>query len=570
MDNVQSIITFRTLGTLESRYYYYSFLLQRIVALTPLEHKKENLFNLAPLSHWKIKNGDKRDGVMWDAAVDSLMQTCAADGLFNPNNVIGRGIWIIEGKGITHYGDKILIDSKKYDPKQVTREIGGRKIYEASEPLQLGVPDVTSDFTQIKTILSQLHFETPHAALLLSGQIVCAMAAGALPWRPHSWITGKSGSGKSAVMTAILRLLGNCTEHYVGETTEAGIRQDLKHDCRAVVFDEAEPKNHTAQQKIQGVLNLLRQASSSETGKIAKGTTTGKGMNFRIRSCGILASCNAQLTEEADRNRFLVVKMASPMEKKEFNKWKFKMENIFTKGFQAALHSHISENILTLASNAEIFASVLGERFNDNRAGDQYGALIAGAFLLNSTEMVTKESASAWLMSIKRLPPEIEDIQDNSDASFLWNYIKQRMVRFQKENTNNYGNKNYVYFDRPIEELIDVAFGNYTPTTYAKGDAEQALADKGIKTIVENGIQYVGISTNHTAIGDMIKGCRFAGLDWSPILRNLEGALVGRKAYRIGNKGIPSKVTLIKWEFVTDETLESYNKVTELNIDFNR
>ncbi len=250
---------FTALGTLETRYYYYSFLLQRVVGLTPREHQKENLFNLAPLSYWRAayRHPTKAGDVAWDVAVDSLMQSCAAEGLYNPANVIGRGIWIIEGKGVTHYGDKVLIDGKKYTPKEIPREISGKRVFEVGESLHLSEPDSKADFTQIESMLGELHFQTPHAAMLLAGAIVDSMAAGALHWRPHTWTTGKSGSGKSAVMKVILLILRNCAEHYVGETTEAGIRQDLKHDCRPIVFDEAEPKSPQAVVKINTINKVV-------------------------------------------------------------------------------------------------------------------------------------------------------------------------------------------------------------------------------------------------------------------------------------------------------------------------
>lgn len=539
---------FTPLGFMEGRYHYYSFLLQKIVALTPREHQKENLFNLAPLSYWKgiYPHSNKKGDAAWDVAVDSLMQTCAAEGLFNPQNVIGRGIWIIEGKGMTHYGDQVLIDGKKYTPKEIPRDIAKKKVFEVAESLHLGDPDKNADFTQIEAMLKQLHFQTPHAAMLIAGSLVCAMAAGALHWRPHTWITGKSGSGKSAVMKVLLLILGNCTEHYVGETTEAGIRQDLRHDCRAIVFDEAEPKSPAAIVKINNVLNLLRQASSDETGKIAKGTVTGKGMNYKIRSVGFLASINANLPEEPDKNRFQVLEMGEPMPKEDYDKWLFDAENIFNKGFQAALHNRISENIVTFAANAKTFASVLAQRFKDNRAGDQFGTIFAGYCLLTSTKAVTKEMASDLMMEIK-FPPEKNDKGATPDHDYLWNYMLDRMIVFSKEKEDNFGKTQITKFERPLAELIDCAFGNYTPPHYSRDHAERALADRGMKAIIEDGKQFVAISTNHSAIGDLIARSRCGGLDWSPILRRIEGSMSPQKVYRIGQGKTPSKATLIMW-----------------------
>jgi putative DNA primase/helicase len=531
---------FTPLGYDGNRYYYYSFLLQKIVALTPVEHRKENLFSLAPYNYWIKIYGDKKES--WTLATDSMIQTCAAEGLFNPQNVIGRGIWLIDGKGITHYGDKVLIDDIEYAPKKIPRTISKKKVFEVAEPLQLGEPDKIADFSQIQTILSQLSFQTPDAALLISGWVVCGMAAGALHWRPHIWITGRAGSGKSAVVNTIKRLLGNCGEHYTGETTEAGIRQDLKHDCRAVTYDEAEPKTHQAQMALQKVLNLFRQASSDETAKIAKGTVSGKGINYRIRSCAMLGSVNPFLTEEPDKTRFFVAEMAKPMDKKEFVKWEFNMQKVFSAGFQAALHTRISQNIVTLAANAKTFSSVLAERFQNNRAGDQYGTLIAGAYLLTSTDLISAEDASDWVKDTK-FPADEIIADDESDEMELWNYMLERMIPFKKQS----GDK-VINMDRPMAELIEASFGLHKVLEYTYKDAEIALSYKGIKTIEEDGNKYVAISTNHSGLADLISRSRFAGLEWSPVLRRLKGAITSRKVYRIGVGKAPCSATLIPWD----------------------
>ncbi len=557
---------FRALGFLEGKYYYYSFLLQKIIALSPREHCKENLFALAPYQYWVDKHGGSKES--WAQAADSLIQTCASEGLFNHQNVIGRGIWIIDGKSVTHYGDQVLIDGEKYEPKKIPREISGKKVFEVAESLHLGEPDKNADFTQIEALLKELSFQTPHAAMLLSGAIVCTMAAGALHWRPHTWITGKSGSGKSAVMKILNMILRNCAEHYVGETTEAGIRQDLRHDCRGVVFDEAEPKSPAAIIKIGNCLNLFRQASSDETGKIAKGTVSGKGMNYKIRCCAFLASINPSLPEEADKNRFQVIEMGEPMAKEDYDNWLFRAENTFTKGFQAALHNRISENIVTLAHNAKICASVLAERFKDNRAGDQYGTIFAGSYLLTSTEKLTREKASDLMMGIK-FPPEKDDKSHIKDEEYLWNYMLDRMISFKKEKESNYNTLQVTTFERPLAELIDAAFGNYTAPHYSKDHAERALLDRGIKCVVENDIKYVAVSTNHTAIGDLISRSRCGGLDWAAILRRLPTYTPTKKVYRIGIGRKPCSVTLIRWddEVVSDEiTLTS--KLTQNVLEF--
>jgi hypothetical protein len=107
--------------------------------------------------------------------------------------------------------------------------------------------------------------------------------------------------------------------------------------------------------------------------------------------------------------------------------------------------------------------------------------------------------------------------------------------------------------DRPLAELIEASFDDYRPMEYTYKDAEIALSYKGIKTVVENGKKYVAISTSNTAISDLISRSRFAGLDWSPIIKRIRGSISPKKVYRIGVGKSPSRVTLIPWEIESGE-----------------
>ncbi len=150
-------------------------------------------------------------------------------------------------------------------------------------------------------------------------------------------------------------------------------------------------------------------------------------------------------------------------------------------------------------------------------------------------------------------PPEKNTNNAIPDEKYLWNYMLDRMIGFSKEKENNFGVMNVTRFERPLAELIDAAFGNYQAAHYAKDHAERALADRGIKCVFEDGKQYVAISTSHSAIGDLIARSRCGGLDWSPILRRIEGALAPQKSYRIGTGKAPGKATLIPWGNESDQ-----------------
>src|SRR3546814_12688673 len=82
----------------------------------------------------------------------------------------------------------------------------------------------------------------------LAGWIAIAVICGALNWRPHVWLTGSSGSGKSWLLDNVIRpLIGAIAVYCQSNSTEAGIRQTLATDARPVLFDEAESEDAKAQ-----------------------------------------------------------------------------------------------------------------------------------------------------------------------------------------------------------------------------------------------------------------------------------------------------------------------------------
>src|SRR3546814_8012987 len=86
----------------------------------------------------------------------------------------------------------------------------------------------------------------------LAGWIAIAVICGALNWRPHVWLTGSSGSGKSWLLDNVIRpLIGAIAVYCQSNSTEAGIRQTLATDARPVLFDEAESEDAKAQVRIQ-------------------------------------------------------------------------------------------------------------------------------------------------------------------------------------------------------------------------------------------------------------------------------------------------------------------------------
>ena len=125
---------------------------------------------------------------------------------------------------------------------------------------------------EILELAQRFQWDVQASGMLLAGWVALAPICGALDWRPHVWLTGGAGTGKSAILDRFVSpLLADMGVHVSGNTTEAGLRQTLKSDALPIIFDEAESNEKADQQRMQSILALARVASSETNAQMIKG-----------------------------------------------------------------------------------------------------------------------------------------------------------------------------------------------------------------------------------------------------------------------------------------------------------
>ena len=400
-----STAPFRCLGSLEGIYYYLPRNTGEIMALPSGSHTALQLFKIAPYGWWDDYFGDNKRG--WKVAADALMRQCHRKGMFQPGRLRGRGMWRNDdGQLVMHLGDRLLPPgSKKYvKPEEYDDEEG--RIYARSP--RLAGPDATKALTltearKLYGVFEGLLWQEEAAGMLLAGWTVLAPFSGALPWRPHVWLVGGAGSGKTTVLALLVEpLLGGLGRMVEGGSTEAGIRQTLKADALPVLYDEAERTSKKADSQVQAVLRLARSASSTSA-ETLKGTVAGKAMSFDIRSMFCLASIGGGLRQEADKSRVALLQLRSkhtvPAEerRKHWNAIQPELARV-TPALGRRLvartarwfRSGAFDELLTVSRSAA--GVVLG----DTRSGDQYGTLGAGAWLLLFDDIPKEEEMRNW------------------------------------------------------------------------------------------------------------------------------------------------------------------------------
>ena len=504
---------FRLLGFNRGLFYYLPDRSQQLVALTASQHTVNNLFSVAPISHWEMEYPQK-SGFDLNMAVNALINRNYAIGLFDPHELLrGRGAWLDDNRAVLHLGSKCFVDGVKTPP----RNVSSKYIYEHQTDLSVEIskPALNKEANQLPKICSELSWENELSAAMLTGWCVIAPVCGILEWRPHIWITGPSGSGKTTVIKDIIgRIVGDMALHMEGKTTEAGIRQQLCQDARPVVFDEAEAEDESSARRMQGILDLARVASSG--GKIIKGTQSGTGVSFSVRSCFCFSSINTSVQHFADEsriNKLILKKDNSEKAKDKYDELDKRIKATFTPEYSAAMLARSVKYLPILQRNCKNFIDAATRVFGSRRLADQMGTMLAGYYLCFSVKEVSSEQAEEWMM--KQNWTEYTDITNRQDEQRLLEYITTRRIRVEDSKG---------FHDVNIGELILSASRDIDIVQQDAADRE--LRRHGIIT----DFQTILIANNCQPMRELLKGTAWSS-DWSRPLKDLYDAEITKVKY---------------------------------------
>lgn len=497
------ITDFRPLGHDAGKFYFFTSGGGQVRDFTSRDLQSIGcLMELAPLNYWEMHYpGKGESGFNTRAAGNELMRACYKVGIYDAARIRGRGAWLDEGRGVLHLGDHCLVDGVR--SSIVIPD--SRYIYEHSQRMdvKLGEPLLSAEANRLRELCIMLPWESPaHMGNLMAGWCVIAPICGALPWRPHAWLTGESGSGKSWVFDNIIKMaLGPIALAVQSKTTEAGIRQSLGRDGRPVLFDEAEGQNEADRARIQHVLDLARQASSEGGAAIVKGSSGGKATQFYIRSCFLFGSINVSLSQAADESRMVVLTL-KPIQDKAQRAENFAAIEAFharviCDNFAGRLLARTLQLLPVIRANAVVFANAIARSGKPKRLGDTYGVLMAGAWSLRSRAVATAEEADRMVEETQWVKDAVVKTEVEAEWSRALKTMLQHRVRYSARGETG---------EVPVGDLVEAAQGRVSDGPLGASDAAKQLNWIGIR--VHDGYLQVA---NRSVGGDAI----FARTPWA-------------------------------------------------------
>jgi putative DNA primase/helicase len=519
-------------------YVFFSCDAKAVIRLSPSSMTKSNLMMLAPINFWEDKFPGNKTKIDVDAAQQYLIALSHKQGIFQEKRIRGRGAWIDHDKLILHNGDHIIHEGGRVP----LREFTSKYVYEIGETMDFGEgkPVKNDVASQLVKKLNWFVWERQASALLLAGWCVVAPFCGVLNWRPHIWITGPAGSGKSWLMENVLRrMLGDTALVVQSKTTEAGVRGMLQSDARPVLFDEADVDNLGDKERVQNALALARSASYSDGGLIGKGTQNGSSRTYLIRSCFAFSSIGVQLNQQADRSRFSVLGLKSFEGKRSDEDFK-----VFMKDWTKFSSPETAKLVPVIIKNARTFSEAVALEVGNRRIGDQVGAMLAGAYSLKHENEITLDDA---LEIVKQYAWDDErGLEATKDETQLLNVILSSIVRVTTSDSN---------FELNLGELVLFASGIETHPFMAAVTAGDHLRRLGV---ISEGDEIV-FANNAPQMSKLIERTAWS-VSYAKVLSRIEGATKTEPRYFY--PGFTSRGVAIPLSIITEKKRETFLEET--------
>ena len=520
---------FRPLGYDRDKFYFFTAKGQQVRELNASKlSKKTELLTLAELNWWEREflSDNGFSGRAVDAAANYLIQACYRRGVFSPDRRRGRGVWRDLDAIVIHAGDRLYIDGVQTSLVEAQTDA----VYECEERITVDMdnPLTPHEAAFILKWARSLNWENPTHALLLVGWLTVAMASGALGWRPHIFLSGPKGSGKSSILEVLKILLHGFVLAVTGSTSAAGLRQSLANDALPVMFDEAEGDSQKSSSNIDDVLALMRHASADFDAKVIKGGADGKATATLVRSCFCLSAIRDPLHQAADQSRVtaLSLKGATP-ESRVHNDTETKpladhiCDPVYTRRFRARVLTSLPRLLESIA----VFTQSAGSVFGDSRMGDQIGALMGGAWLATHDGLPSVEEARARLERLN-WTEQRELVAEASDEMACLNAILEAHIKV--DGSAWHGELSIGELTRFVRSGLSMD----APDGLRLDDATRALARYGLKVEGERLL----VSNNNGVLARKVMAHTTWPKGWGKLLARLPEAEKPPKPVYIGGQ----------------------------------
>ncbi len=216
--------------------------------------------------------------------------------------VNGSEAYVYDGRGFAPH-DHPLIERRLIDWKPGGQWTDMKAVAEMT--LAMDKLKAEAIFDELANLINQWEFAGSMDVILVTGFFLAQIVQMIWDWRPHMWISGSQGSGKTLLTLLLEAIGGGLVLRSEGNgLTEAGLRQSIQHHSWVTIIDEFEKSE--ARDKI---IEMLR--SAGRGGVARKGTVGQQGaISYQIKFSALICSIETGLVRAAEKFRYLIVNTA--------------------------------------------------------------------------------------------------------------------------------------------------------------------------------------------------------------------------------------------------------------------
>lgn len=402
-------LPFALLGYDGTRHYFLSRARRILYFIEMGRFTGSQLLELAPLTWWGVMGLVKETGaIRVDQAQDWLLQRYAEQhiGMVDLRRLRGAGVW--------RDGEQIVVN----DGRQIVNLKGECQSYDDfhSEAGAEYIPSEThfGDMTGAESddaegaALSALFCAQKFARALdpvaALGWALIAPFGGLLRWRPHLWITGRRGTGKSQIILdpMIAPLCGEFAYQGTGRTTEAGLRRSINMTARPVLLDEFDARDRhskTDGERLARILQLARNASGDSSAVVTMASGDSGTVQFIVRSCFCFASVNMPEQDAAIESRIVRVEKLAVDNLEQVMEQNAR-ERSRVMADPARYRRRIFRALPRILADITAIHDRLLSFLGDARETDLIAPLLCAAWAVRSAESIMGEAGTAWCATL--------------------------------------------------------------------------------------------------------------------------------------------------------------------------
>ncbi|MBB3017621.1 hypothetical protein FHR70_000661 [Microvirga lupini] len=535
---------FTILGYDRGKYYFFVHEKRQVMAYQKGDFSDAGMLELAEINWWEEHFPGERGSMNKKMALNWIFRTANRRGVYDPERVRGRGAWTDNKRAVFHHGGHLTVDGVYTD----ITAMRSAYVYqvERSIPAPAVEPMTDEEGSWLVSVAEMARWSMAGSAALLAGFVMLAPICGALPWRSHIWLTGGAGSGKSTLQSKYAAsLLRGVSVYATGDSTEPGIRQSLQADSLPVLIDEIESNNDNDKRRVENIIGMIRKTSTESQAQTLKGTVSGDGQSFHVRSMFCLASINVNMPSKADTDRLTKLVLRPPIadSRDHWDKLEAELNKIEEdEDISSRLLARALGMMPVILETVKVFRRAAAKHFGTQRQGDQFGTLLAGSWCLQKSTVPSEEEAMVLIRGYN-WNEHVED-NDQDDAARAVEALLGAKLRAKSlgGSTDEYS----------VYELIRECSPMHRHNVIDVGVADATLKRHGIR--VEHATGELWFGTSVTNLVQMASGMSFV-TDLRGQLLRVKGAkrISGSKKFN----GSDSKVVSIPLDPILGDEKEA-------------